>query len=56
MKGVPIVCIYGQEESGSLCPEAPPGLMEVMQRPGRHGLGKEGAVVAEMLLKRLGYQ
>ncbi len=53
MKGLRIVCVYGEKESGSLCPAAPPGLMETLQRPGRHGLGGEGTDVADMLLKRL---
>lgn len=54
IEGIPVVCVYGQKESGSLCPTAPPGLMEVVRRPGGHRLGDEGEDVAEMLLRRLG--
>lgn len=54
IEGIPIVCVYGEKESGSLCPKAPPGLMEVVRRPGGHGLGDEGTDVAIMLLRKLG--
>ncbi len=52
--GMRIVCVYGEKESGSLCPMAPSGLMEVVRRPGGHGLGDEGTDVAVMLLRKLG--
>jgi type IV secretory pathway VirJ component len=36
LKGVPMVCVYGAEEKESLCRSAPPGLMTVIQRKGKH--------------------
>jgi type IV secretory pathway VirJ component len=36
LKGVPMVCIYGEEEKESLCRSAPPGLMTVIERKGKH--------------------
>lgn len=31
-----MVCVYGAEEKESLCRSAPPGLMTVIQRKGKH--------------------
>ena len=36
LKGVPMVCVYGAEEKESLCRSAPPGLMTVIERKGKH--------------------
>jgi type IV secretory pathway VirJ component len=36
LRGVPVLCVYGDEENDSLCPLAPPGLTRVVQRPGGH--------------------
>lgn len=36
LKGVPMVCIYGKDEPESLCRAAPPGLMAVITRNGKH--------------------
>ncbi len=36
LKGVPLVCIYGKDEKESLCRTAPPGLMTVVARNGKH--------------------
>ncbi len=53
MKGLPVVCVYGTDEKNSACPLVPPGSIEVMERPGHHGMGGEGTLVGHMLLKRL---
>ena len=36
LKGVPMVCVYGADEKESLCRSAPPGLMTVVERKGKH--------------------
>jgi type IV secretory pathway VirJ component len=36
LKGVPMLCVYGKEEKESLCRSAPPGLMTVVARNGKH--------------------
>lgn len=53
MAGLRIVCVYGREESNSLCPMAPKGLMDVVTRPGHHSIGGEGSEVGDLLLNRL---
>ncbi len=53
MAGLRIVCVYGTEESNSACPLVPPGLVDVVQRPGHHRMGGEGTDVAGLLLARL---
>jgi len=36
LRGLPMLCIYGSEEKESLCRTAPPGLMTVVARKGKH--------------------
>jgi type IV secretory pathway VirJ component len=36
LKGVAMLCIYGRDEKESLCRSAPPGLMTVVARNGKH--------------------
>jgi type IV secretory pathway VirJ component len=50
LRGLPILCAYGQQEARSLCKELAPGLARVLVRPGSHIIGKEyGGIVAEIL-------
>ncbi len=53
MAGLHMVCVYGSEESDSLCPKVPKGLMDVVVRPGKHDMGGEGAMVGRLLLDHL---
>jgi type IV secretory pathway VirJ component len=55
LKGVPMLCVYGKEESESLCRSAPPGLMTVIARNGKHHFDGDydslGNIVYQALLK-----
>lgn len=49
LRGTPMLCVYGREESGSLCPAAPPGLMRVVAREGGHRTGDHATLSALVL-------
>jgi type IV secretory pathway VirJ component len=49
LKGRPIVCVYGKEEKGSLCPQLDAGLAKVVELPGGHHMGGDYAKLAEIL-------
>ncbi|HTQ80157.1 MAG TPA: AcvB/VirJ family lysyl-phosphatidylglycerol hydrolase, partial [Thermoanaerobaculia bacterium] len=40
LRGMPILCAYGQQEAQSLCKELSPGLARVLVRPGSHIIGR----------------
>ena len=51
LRGLPIVCVRGADESNSLCASLDPSLAQVETRAGGHRIaGSEGADVVEMLL------
>jgi type IV secretory pathway VirJ component len=53
LKGVRMLCIYGQEEEKSLCPAAPEGLMRVVARPGGHRV-HDARLLSGLVLEELG--
>ena len=51
LKGMRILCIYGEEERDSLCRLLPTGLAEVKALRGAHHFGGNYQAIAEMILK-----
>jgi type IV secretory pathway VirJ component len=54
LRGRPIVCAYGHEEKDSICRTLPAGLVEPLERPGKHIVGKNYGPVADRILQRPG--
>jgi type IV secretory pathway VirJ component len=51
LRGLPILCVHGAGESGSLCQALPPSLARVETRPGGHRIpAGEGRAVADLIL------
>ena len=50
LRGMPVLCVYGQDETDSLCTELGPPLATVLQQPGGHHFGGDyGAIVGRIL-------
>lgn len=52
LKGRSILCFYGQDETGSLCPELPGGVAKAIKMPGGHHMNGDYAKLADMIAKR----
>ncbi|MGH7287418.1 MAG: AcvB/VirJ family lysyl-phosphatidylglycerol hydrolase [Myxococcota bacterium] len=50
LHGQRLVCLYGSEETGSLCPTLPPGLATLAERPGAHHFGGDYRGSAERII------
>jgi type IV secretory pathway VirJ component len=50
LRGQRLVCLYGSEETGSLCPTLPPGLATLDERPGAHHFGGDYRAIAERIM------
>jgi len=51
LRGLPMLCVHGLGESGSLCQTLPPSLARVETRPGGHRIpGGDGRAVADLIL------
>ena len=49
LRGMPILCSYGEAEAKSLCKEIDPNLAHILSRPGTHIIGKNyGGIAAEI--------
>ncbi len=51
LKGMRMLCIYGEEEEDSLCRRLPAGLADVKIVPGAHHFGGNYRAIAEMIIK-----
>jgi type IV secretory pathway VirJ component len=51
LRGREIVCAYGREEKDSICRTLPAGLVEPLERPGKHIVGKNYGPVADRILQ-----
>lgn len=49
LKGLPMLCVYGKEEKESLCRTAPPGLMTVIARNGKHHFDGNYAALGDIV-------
>ena len=53
LPGAPILCLYGEKESDSLCPEMRPPLARSISFPGAHHFGGGYGAVADRLIAEL---
>ena len=53
LKGSNLLCLYGQEETDSLCQKLPAGLAKVVELQGAHHFGGDYQAIAEMILKEI---
>jgi type IV secretory pathway VirJ component len=50
LQGTPVLCLYGQEETASLCPLFPPALGRHVALPGGHHFNDDSATLARQIL------
>ena len=50
LRGRPILCLYGQQEDDSLCPDLPPGLARILPVRGGHAFKRDFQGVTEKVL------
>ncbi len=48
-----VICLYGTEEAGSLCPLLGPGLAKVIPMPGGHHFGGKYEPISDIILKEV---
>ena len=53
MKGIPLLCVYGDRETGSLCKVLPAGLAHVQRVPGAHHFGGHYERISTLILDEL---
>jgi type IV secretory pathway VirJ component len=53
LKGLPMLCVYGKEETESLCRTAPAGLMTVIARNGKHHFDGNYAALGDIVYRAL---
>jgi len=51
--GIPLLCVYGDEEKESLCRDGPSGLMETLARSGGHHFDRNASSLADEIVARL---
>jgi len=54
LRGRNILCVYGADESDSLCPRLPAGLARLDRRPGGHHFGGDYRSIADRILTEAG--
>lgn len=50
LRGLPILCVYGEKEKTSLCHELDPGLAKILREPGGHHFAGKYHDIAEAIL------
>jgi type IV secretory pathway VirJ component len=50
LRGLPIVCLYGETDEDAVCPSLPAGLATVRRMPGGHHFGGDFSAVARQVL------
>lgn len=53
LSGMKLLCLYGSDDSDSICPQLPEGLAEVEKMSGGHHFGGDYEAVASRILKTL---
>lgn len=51
LQGIRILCVYGEEESESLCPELPPGKAKLLPLKGGHHFGGAIRTIVDSILE-----
>ncbi|MBI5014798.1 MAG: virulence factor family protein [Deltaproteobacteria bacterium] len=51
LKGLRVLCVYGDEEKDSVCPRLPAGLADVQVLPGAHHFGGNYTAIADRILR-----
>ena len=54
LRGLPLLCVYGDKEPDSLCPALPEGLATIVREPGGHHFDGHYAEVADAILAMAG--
>lgn len=54
LRGTKLLCVYGADESDSLCPRLPPGLARLDKRPGGHHFAGDYRAIADRILAEVG--
>lgn len=54
MRGMNVLCVYGEKEKDSLCPSLPPSIVKTLRMPGRHHFGGRYGDVARAILRIAG--
>src|SRR5581483_381326 len=54
LRGTSILCVYGEQESDSLCPKLPPGLAKPLATAGAHHFGGDYERLAQAILQAAG--
>lgn len=54
LRGTKLLCVYGADESDSLCPRLPVGLARLDERPGGHHFGGDYREIAARILSEIG--
>ena len=55
LRGMKLLCVYGADESDSICPRLPPGLARLDRRPGGHHFGGDYRAIADRILAEAGH-
>ena len=50
LRGKKILCVYGADETDSVCPRLPAGLARLDKRPGGHHFGGDYQAIADRIL------
>ena len=53
LKGLRMLCVYGEDEKESACPVAPPGLMQVVSTSGGHHFDGDFAHLGQLIVAAL---
>ncbi|MEO8635244.1 MAG: AcvB/VirJ family lysyl-phosphatidylglycerol hydrolase [Gemmatimonadales bacterium] len=53
LAGHPMLCVYGAHEGDTLCPDLPPGLMEVVELHGGHHFDGDFPGLARLIMSRV---
>jgi type IV secretory pathway VirJ component len=50
LRGIPVLCVYGETESDSVCPGLEPGRATVLRQPGGHHFGGDYEAIVSRIL------
>ena len=56
LKGLNVICLYGDAEKDSLCPTLDPGDARLIELPGAHHLGRDYDRLAGIIVEESGFE